>query len=162
MLLSMGANRPEVVETVMTTTNTCVGAIMSTRLLLVEQNEKLTRADELMRSHRVRHVLAVDEDGALTGVVSQRDLFHGGLLKALGYGTRAKEVALDSLRVKDAMTAEPVTVSPQVTLSDAARIMLDRKLGCLPVLESGRLVGIITEGDFVRVAAGLASAPRAD
>ena len=137
----------------MTRGNTSVGAIMSLDLLTIEQNEKLAKADDLMRSHRVRHVLAVDEDGALTGVVSQRDIFHGGLLKALGYGTHAKQVALDSLRVKDAMTAEPVTVSPDTMLGDAARIMLDRKLGCLPVLDGDRLVGIVTEGDFVRLAA---------
>jgi len=137
----------------MTKVNTSVSAIMSRDLLTIEQNEKLAKADDLMRAHRVRHVLAVDEDGALTGVVSQRDIFNGGLLKALGYGTHAKQVALDSLRVKDAMTAEPVTVSPDTMLGDAARIMLDRKLGCLPVLDGDRLVGIVTEGDFVRLAA---------
>ena len=139
----------------MTTTEERVGTVMSTELLTIEQNEKLAEADELMRARRVRHLLVVDEEGTLAGVLSQRDVFHGGLLKALGYGTRAKQMALDSLRVKDAMTSDPVTTSPDATLREAARLMVDRKLGCLPVLAGDRLVGILTESDFARVFAGL-------
>lgn len=131
----------------------CVRDVMTTELLTVEQNQKLGAADELMSSGGVRHVLAVDEEGLLQGVVSQRSLFHGGLLKALGYGTRAKQQALDSLRVKDAMTADLVTTTPVTLLRDAARVMAQRKIGCLPVLEAGRLVGILTEGDFVLLVA---------
>jgi CBS domain-containing membrane protein len=119
------------------------------------QNESLARADELMRSRRVRHILAVDEDGALRGVLSQRDIFHGGLMKALGFGTRARQQALDSLRVKDAMTSDPVTTAPEVEIGAAARVMVERKIGCLPVLEGDRLVGILTESDFARIVAGL-------
>lgn len=129
--------------------------LMTQNVLSVEQNQKLATADDIMRLGRVRHVLVVDEEGDLQGVVSQRDLFLGGLLRALGYGTRAKEQALDSLRVKDAMRTEPITTSPDATLESAARLMAEGKIGCLPVLEAGRIVGILTEGDFVLLAAGL-------
>jgi CBS domain-containing membrane protein len=132
-----------------------VGEVMTSELITIEQNEQLARGDELMRSGRVRHILVVDEDGALQGVLSQRDIFHGGLLKALGYGTRGRQQALDSLRVKDAMTAEPVTTTPDVEVGAAARLMVERKIGCLPVLEGERLVGILTESDFARIVAGL-------
>lgn len=145
----------------MTVTDTHVGAIMTTELLTIEQNDKLSKADELMRARRVRHMLVVDEEGTLTGVLSQRDIYHGGLLKALGYGTRAKEQALESLVVKEAMTAEPVVTSPGTELRDAARVMVERKLGCLPVLEGDRLVGILTESDFARLVAGMKAAPGA-
>jgi CBS domain-containing protein len=145
----------------LTKTNTHVGAIMTTDLLTIEQNEKLVKADELMRARGVRHVLVVDEENTLTGVLSQRDIFHGGLLKALGYGTRAKQVALDSLRVKDAMTSEPITTSPSTTLADAARVIVQRKIGCLPVLDGDRLVGVLTESDFARLVAGMKPAPAA-
>lgn len=127
---------------------------MSSELLSVEQNQKLSTVEDVMRMGRVRHVLVVDEDGELVGVVSQRDLFLGGLLRALGYGSRAKEHALDTLRVKDAMKTELVTTSPDTSLESAARLMAEKKIGCLPVLEAGRLVGILTEGDFVLWAAG--------
>jgi CBS domain-containing protein len=138
-----------------TETDTLVGAVMTRELLSIEQNEKLAKADELMRERRVRHMLVVDEEGTLTGVLSQRDIYHGGLLKALGYGTRARQVALDGLLVKEAMTADPVTAAPNTKLRDAARVMVERKLGCLPVLDGDRLVGILTESDFARVIAGM-------
>lgn len=133
--------------------NLRVRDVMSTELLTVEQDESLSAADDLMRNGHVRHALVVDEDGSLAGVVSQRDLFHGGLLKALGYDTLAKRKALQELRVKDAMTREPQTTTPETLLREAARRMAKDKLGCLPVLEGGHLVGIITEGDFVLLVA---------
>jgi CBS domain-containing protein len=125
--------------------------VMTKNVLSVERNQKLATADDIMRLGRVRHVLVVNEAGDLEGVVSQRDLFHGGLLKALGYGTRAKEHALDTLLVKEAMGT---TTTPDASLQSAARLMAERKIGCLPVLEAGRVVGILTEGDFVLLAAG--------
>jgi CBS domain-containing membrane protein len=130
-----------------------VSDVMTRELLTIEQNEQVARADQMMRDGRIRHLLAVDEDGTLQGVLSQRDVFHGGLLKALGYGTRARQQALESLRVKDAMTAEPVTTTATTSLRDAARLMTARKIGCLPVLDGDRLIGILTEGDFVLLAA---------
>jgi CBS domain-containing membrane protein len=133
--------------------------VMKTDLLVVERNDSLAKADELMRERRVRHILVVDEDGALQGVLSQRDVFHGGLLKALGYGTRAKHQALESLVVKEAMTAEPVTTTPTTDLRAAARLMVERKIGCLPVVDADRLVGILTETDFVLLVAGPTPAP---
>ncbi|HWO08257.1 MAG TPA: CBS domain-containing protein [Polyangiaceae bacterium] len=133
--------------------NLRVRDIMTTELLTVEQNQSLIAADDLMARGRVRHALVVDEDGALAGVVSHRDLFHSGLLKALGYGTHAKHKVLEDLRVKDAMTAQLVTTTPDAALRDAARLMASAKIGCLPVVEAGRLVGIITEGDFVLLVA---------
>ena len=85
--------------------------------------------------------------------MSQRDLFHSGLLKALGYGTHAKQKALDELFVKEAMHSDLTTTTPSTPLRDAARTMIDKKIGCLPVLEAGRVVGILTEGDFARLVA---------
>jgi len=137
----------------MTMNGLLVGDVMTRELLTLEQNEKLQRGEQMMRDRRVRHLLAVDEDGMLQGVLSQRDVFHGGLLKALGYGTHAREQALESLRIKDAMTSEPATTTATTPLRDAARSMAARKIGCLPVLEGDRLVGILTEGDFVILAA---------
>ena len=57
------------------------------------------------------------------------------------------------LVVKEVMTTELVTTTPDMPLTEAARLMAHRKLGCLPVIEEGKLVGILTEGDFVSLAA---------
>lgn len=134
--------------------NLSVRDLMTLNVLSVGRNQKLSSADDIMRLGRVRHVLVVDESGVLEGVVSQRDLFHGGLLKALGFGTRGKEHALDSLLVKEAMKTEPITTTPDASLQSAACLMAEHKIGCLPVLQAGRVVGILTEGDFVLLAAG--------
>jgi CBS domain-containing membrane protein len=134
--------------------NLSVRDLMTQNVLSCERNQKLSTVDDIMRLGRLRHVLVVDDEGKLQGVVSQRDLFHSGLLKALGYGTHAKQQTLDSLLVKEAMTTEPITTTPDASLQSAACLMADRKIGCLPVLEAGRVVGILTEGDFVMLAAG--------
>ena len=139
--------------------DTRVSDVMTTDLLVIERNEPLAKADELMRERRVRHILVVDEEGTLHGVLSQRDIFHGGLLKALGYGTRAKEQALDTLLVKEAMTGEPVTTTPITAIDTAAQLMVERRIGCLPVMDGGRPVGILTEGDFTLVVAGMKPLP---
>jgi len=123
--------------------------IMTKDVKTVDRNDSLATADEIMRLGRIRHIVVVDEDGSLAGVLSQRDLFLGGLLKALGYGTHAKTRALEMPVVKEAMVADVVTTTPDAPLSKAATTMLERKVGCLPVVEGGKLVGIIAESDFV-------------
>jgi CBS domain-containing protein len=128
--------------------------IMSKDLKTVDRNESLATADDIMNLGRIRHLVVVDEDGALDGVLSQRDLFLSGLLKALGYGSHAKTRALEMLVVKEAMTAEVVTTTPDAPLAKAAATMLERKIGCLPVLDGDKLVGIVTESDFVSLFAG--------
>lgn len=126
--------------------------LMTREVATLGRNETLRTADDVMRLGRIRHLPVVDDDGLLAGIVSQRDLFHGGLLKALGYGTHARGQALDSLVVKEAMTTEVVTTTADTELREAAKIMLDRKIGCLVVLEGQKIVGILTEADFVKMA----------
>jgi CBS domain-containing protein len=127
--------------------------VMSRDVHTVKRNDQLAIADALMKQERVRHLLVLDEDGEVCAVVSQRDLFRGALLRALGYGSRAEELMLRHVAVKEAMSAEIQTTAPDTLVADAARLMIERKIGCLPVIESGRLVGIVTETDFVRLVA---------
>jgi CBS domain-containing membrane protein len=131
-----------------------VSDIMTKDVLTLNRNDSLATADDVMRLGRIRHIVAIDDEGALAGVLSQRDLFLGGLLKALGFGTRAKSKALASLVVKEAMIADPITTTPATALTEAAEVMLKNKIGCLPVLDNGKLVGILTEADFVAHVAG--------
>ena len=126
--------------------------LMTKDVMTLGRNEKLSVADDVMRLGRIRHLPIVDEEGALAGIVSQRDLFHSGLLRALGYGTHAKQQAMDLLVLKEAMKADVVTVTPDAPLAEAAKIMMDRKIGCLVVVEGKKIVGIVTETDFVKLA----------
>ena len=91
----------------------------------------------------------VGEDGAIEGVLSQRDLFFGPLAWSIGQGAAAYEKLLNASRVKDVMHANVVTIDAATALTEAAALLRDKKIGCLPVLEADRLAGLITEGDFV-------------
>ena len=124
--------------------------VMTAEVTTLKRNEKLTLADDLMRLGRIRHLPVLDDDGEqLVGIVSQRDLFRGALAKALGYGQSAQRKLLDTFSVKEVMITDVITTTPDTPLIEAARVLTERKIGCLPVVENGRLVGILTEGDFV-------------
>lgn len=128
--------------------------LMSRDVTTVRRNDELLIADQVMRLGRIRHMPVLDDHGdGLVGILSQRDLFRSALARAIGYGEHAQQKVLGMLLVKDVMTNDPVTTSPQTPLAEAAGVMLARKIGCLPVVEDGSLVGILTESDFVRLAA---------
>ena len=128
--------------------------LMTAEVTSLGRNDALSIADDVMRLGRIRHLPVLDDDGELVGIVSQRDLFRGALARALGYGAHAQQKLLGQLLVKEVMTGDPVTIGPDAPLADAARLMLQRKIGCLVVVEDGRLAGILTESDFVKRFAG--------
>jgi CBS domain-containing protein len=106
-------------------------------------------ADDIMALDRLRHLPVLDEM-RVVGVVSQRDLFRSALAVALGYGERAQKTLLRTIRVKEVMSEPVITVSPEATVKEAARLMVEHKIGCLPVLQGHTLVGIVTEADILR------------
>ncbi|MCB9663054.1 MAG: CBS domain-containing protein [Alphaproteobacteria bacterium] len=107
----------------------------------------------LMHDGSMRHLFVVDDGGHLLGLISERDLL-GRALGPLSWLTDdERDQALHELLAREVMTEEPDTVTPDTRLADAARLLRDRKHGCLPVVDGGRLVGVLTEHDFVRLAA---------
>ena len=126
--------------------------VMSSEVTTLDVNDKLEIADDVMRLGRIRHMPVLEPDGSIAGVVSQRDLFRGALARCLGYGEHAQQKLLGILLVKEVMSTNPATIGPDTPLSEAARILHEKKIGCLLVVEDGKLVGILTEGDFVRLA----------
>ena len=128
--------------------------IMSSEVTTLKRNDKLTIANDIMELGRIRHLPVLDDDSEqLIGIVSQRDLFRGALANALGYGRHAQRKVLDTLLVKEVMNGDPLTTTPETPLVEVAQILMERKIGCLPVVENGRLVGIVTEADFVALVA---------
>ena len=122
--------------------------IMVKEVATLDVNDELSLANDIMRLGRIRH-LPVVEGNKLVGIVSERDLFRSSLAQALGYGTKATRDLMKTLRIKDIMVPAVVTVSPETPLCEAVRIMVDQKIGCLPVVENDRLVGLITETDIM-------------
>jgi CBS domain-containing protein len=133
--------------------NLRVRDLMTPEVATCRRNDKLSLADDLMRLGRIRHMPVLEDRGdELVGVVSQRDLFRGALARALGYGAHAQSKVIGLLAIKDVMTTDPVTIAPDAPLGEAARLMAARKIGCLPVVEDGKLIGLLTESDFLRLA----------
>jgi CBS domain-containing protein len=126
---------------------------MSRPVKTLERNDTLTLADSVMRDERIRHLPVLDGSGRLVGILSQRDLFLNALVRALGYGSMARDRSFHTLVVKEVMTEDVVTTSPETPITTAAQMMVDRKIGCLPVVEGGALVGILSESDIVSAVA---------
>lgn len=126
---------------------------MSSLVKTLQRNDEVLSADTLMREERIRHVPVLNEDGLLAGILSQRDLYLSGLVRALGHGTAARDRALSGIVVKEVMTAEVITTTPETSIRAAARVMVDRKIGCLPVLDGDKLVGLLSESDIVSAVA---------
>lgn len=129
-----------------------VKEIMSSPVETLDRNDTLSLAEDLMTMKRIRH-LPVLEDGLLAGIVTQRDLFHAGLSTAMGFGSKAKKEFMRTVLVKEVMTEAVVTIPAEAEVAEAARLMLEKKIGCLPVVSKGQLVGLVSESDLARLAA---------
>ena len=127
--------------------------LMSTAVQTVGRNDKVLAADALMEKHRIRHLPVVGDEGELAGILSRRDVYRTALKRTLGYGEAAQDRLLGMLLVKEVMTNDVETISPDAPIAEAARRMIERKIGCLVTVEGDRIAGILTEGDFVRHAA---------
>ena len=126
-----------------------VGALMTPQPVTIGRSETLMTAHRLMRTHRIRH-LPVLEHGELVGIVTQRDLF---LIESI-HG-----VDVDEDLVEDAMGKETYAVAPDAPIAHVAKHMMKQRYGCAVVMERGRVIGIFTVTDALRLVSTLAPAP---
>jgi CBS domain-containing protein len=129
-----------------------VNQIMSSNVATVGAETSCHDAVALMARKQIRHLPVVDPTGQLCGMVTDRDLrhhlFEPDVLRAIG--TVPVERLLSDVRVREVMSAPAISIGSEAQLEEAARVMLDQSLGSLPVVERGRLVGILTETDLLR------------
>jgi CBS domain-containing protein len=126
--------------------------LMSRQVVTIGASDSCLEAVARMHQARVRHLPVVNNEGMLVGVVTDRDLRHH-LFSPHVYkdlGVISMDVLLKAVPVAEIMSTDVITVSPDDNLVDAARSMLEEKVGSLPVIEGGRAVGIITETDLLR------------
>jgi len=130
---------------------------MSTDIEVVDRNDNLRTVEERMATKQLRH-LPVLEQGEIVGIVTQRDLFKAAMSSAMGYGEKAQQAYLQSVRVKEIMTYPVVTVSPDTSVAAAAEMMITIGIGCLPVVDDQQLIGIVTKTDLLRCLCALDAA----
>jgi acetoin utilization protein AcuB len=122
-----------------------VGAIMTPQPVTIGRQESLTMAHRLMRTHNIRH-LPVLEHGDLVGILSQRDLLFLETIRG---------VDTDEDIVEDAMTTDTYAVSPDTPIATIAKQMARKRYGCAVVMERGRVAGIFTATDALRIIAAV-------
>lgn len=125
-----------------------VGDLMTKDVLTVNRDESIRRPWELVEEKRLRRFPVMDGD-TLVGIITDRDLRNATASSVVLTEKKYHDFLLDTVKVESVMTPNPKTVSPDTSLIDAARIILEMKVGGLPVVEEGRLVGIITETDLI-------------
>jgi acetoin utilization protein AcuB len=127
---------------------------MVRRLITINPDAKVSDAVHLMKKHSIRHLPVIDED-EFAGFISESDIRQVLVLPG------ADQISINEVMIKD-----PITISPDENLEDAARVIFQYKIGGLPVIEHGKLVGIITVGDilaaFIEIMGVLQSSSRID
>jgi acetoin utilization protein AcuB len=129
-----------------------VGELMSRQVVTIGTGDSCLEAVTRMQRSRVRHLPVVSREGLLVGIVTDRDLRHHLFTPRLfdALGSTPVEVLLDGTHVAEIMSTDVISVGPEATLTEAAWTMRKHRVGSLPVMEHGRVVGIITEADVLR------------
>ena len=130
-----------------------VNDMMTTHPHTLLRSNSLEDAKALMNEHCIRHIPIVDPDKTLVGLITQRDLL-AAQESCLEKPTFEEISSLD-IPLNTIMHENIMSISPSGGLKEAALFMQKHKVGCLPVVKGGKLVGIITDSDFVTIAINL-------
>ena len=127
--------------------------LMTAKPITVDPETPMLEARQRMVEERIRHLIVV-ENARVVGILTDRDIRLNLPSPATSLSVWEINFLLAKLTVGGVMSSSVIVVDPDRPIAEAARIMIDHKIGALPVVEEGRLVGIITESDFVRAIAG--------
>jgi len=133
---------------------------MEREVVTLEACDSLDLADDIMRLGRIRHMPVLSE-GRLVGILSQRDLFRAGISSVLRLRYAVEREWLAKISVQEMMTTHVFTVTLATPIAVAVGMMIDKRIGCLPVVEDGKLVGLLSESDCLRYLARLLDISRA-
>lgn len=129
-----------------------VSEIMTRDFVSLGREDHLDLVEDVMKLGRIRHMPVLDGE-RLVGIVSERDLLAASLSMALDFEGRERRSFLRSVDVSEVMTSDVIRVEQHTPVSEAARLMIRKRIGCLPVVDEGdRPVGLLTETDLIRVA----------
>lgn len=127
-----------------------VSEIMTHEVATLDENDSLSNLKEAMRALRFRH-MPVTDDGRLIGLITERDLLRISTSSLLPHQGEQDRALGERFRVRDVMTRDVLTVSPQTSVEQAGKLLLRERFGCLPVVEADNtLIGIVTSSDYIR------------
>jgi acetoin utilization protein AcuB len=131
---------------------------MQPEVVTLNELDSLGLADDIMRLGRIRHLPVLSGERCV-GIVSQRDLFRAAVSSVLHMSKNSEREWLATIPVREVMTKAVVSIEPEASIRSAVRCMLDARVGCLPVLDDGKLVGLLSEADCMAYLARLLEAP---
>jgi acetoin utilization protein AcuB len=123
---------------------------MSREPVTLHVDDRLREAVELVMIRRIRHIPILDSEGTLVGIVTDRDVKRTLPSPLVASASEEHEAVMETTALGKVMTREPVTIAPDAPMAEAVEILVDRRIGGLPVVENGTLVGMITEGDALQ------------
>ena len=123
--------------------------IMILKVRTLRRSDSLQLASDLMTQGHIRHFPVMD-GGKVVGVVSERDLFRASLSSLVKYGEKEEKAFRDTVSIKGVVNEPAITVSPDASIQEAARMLLEHRIGCLPVVEGDKLQGLVTGRDILR------------
>ena len=117
--------------------------------VVVDENDSMKKAMDILKDRGIRHLPVLKGGDKLVGIVTEEDIKQASPSSATTLEIREIFYLLDRVKVRQIMTRRPYTVSPTAPIEEAAMVMREKKIGCLPVVEKGKLVGILTETDIL-------------
>jgi CBS domain-containing protein len=126
-----------------------VREIMMGSPVTLKPDDTLDLANDVISLGRIRHIPVV-EDGRLIGLITERDLIGAAASHIFGLKQKSKSALLKSVLIKEVMKKRIVTVEPDMPIKNAAQLMANKKVGCVPVVSDGALVGLVTTTDILR------------
>jgi len=124
---------------------------MSRPVITIQPEVPIMEAHELMQNEHIRRLPVINKRKQLVGIVSERDILHAEPSDVTSLSIWEEHYLLSKIIVKEVMTRDVITITEDTPLEDAARIMADNKIGGLPILRDGKVVGIITETDLFKI-----------
>ena len=128
--------------------------VMRCKIVTISASDRLSTVEDIMTLGHVRHMPVV-QGGKLLGVVSERDLLRASLSTLAGHRVEERRAFLHVVEIAQVMSSPAIVIGPEATIEQGALIMAEKKIGCLPVVEDDRLIGMLTETDVLRMVAGV-------
>lgn len=125
--------------------------IMTNMLFTLQDDDSLKNARQMMEEKKIRHIPIINEQGKFIGLLSNRDILSATISKLADIDDQTQDEIDAGIPINEIMKTDVATVSPETDLKEAATTLLNHKYGCLPVQENNRLIGILTESDFLKL-----------
>ncbi|TVR01537.1 MAG: CBS domain-containing protein [Desulfovibrionales bacterium] len=132
--------------------------LMTKKVFSLLEHDNVQTARSIMNLGRIRHIPIVDKEEQFVGLLTHRDLLSVTISKLADIEDEVQNEIDAAIPIREIMRRDVTTIGPGLDLREAAELLLQHKYGCLPVVDNGKLIGILTEADFLKLTISLMDA----